>query len=154
MNNQVVPVTGMTPWGQAFNPKMDGKYDYFWYGTSVTGIAAAGGIGQSTIQFDADSQYALIAITYQADIALAAVTEATNVIPLVTVNMQDGGSGKYLMNQPIALPAIGGDGKNPYRLIGPRIFQPNSTLNINWVNYSAASVYNVRLVFHGIKIYT
>lgn len=142
--------------GPIFNPK-NGPEDYFWYATSPAGISSVAANAQSQIQFDADSQFLWIATSYQANIGGALVEESTNVIPLVNLQMQDGGSGKYLSNAPLPLGAIAGDGKRPYRLIGPRVWQPNSTLNINWSavsNLVAGSTYSITLVLHGLKLYS
>ena len=143
--------------GPVFNPQantLQGRTDYFWYATSPAALSSVAPSQQSLIQIDADSQFALLAFSYQASIAAAALTEGTNVIPLVTVSIADGGSGKYLMNAPIPLAAIAGDGKNPYRLIGPRVFQPNSTINFNWASFVAAGTsYAITLVLHGVKLY-
>lgn len=143
--------------GPVFNPRQNtnqGVSDYFWYATTPAAISTVAPNAQSLIQLDADSQFAWLATSYQANIAAAALTEATNVIPLVTVNIQDGGSGKYLSSAPLPLAAIAGDGKRPYRLIGPRIFQPSATVNFNWVNAVAAGTsYTITLVFHGVKLY-
>jgi hypothetical protein len=143
--------------GPLFNPQantLQGRTDYFWYATSPAALSSVAPAAQSVIQIDADSQFALLAFSYQASILAAALTEGTNVIPLVTVSIADGGSGKYLMNAPIPLAAIAGDGKNPYRLIGPRVFQPNSTVNFNWASFVAAGTsYAITLVLHGVKLY-
>jgi hypothetical protein len=143
--------------GPVFNPQantLQGRTDYFWYATTPAALSSVAPAAQSLIQIDADSQFALLAFSYQASIAAAAVTESSNVIPLVSVNIADGGSGKYLMNGPIPLGAIAGDGKRPYRLIGPRIFQPNSTINFNWTsNVAAGTSYAITLVLHGVKLY-
>lgn len=150
MNTQIAAALG-----PVFNPQgntLGGRGDYFWYPTTPVQMAAAAR-AQSVIQIDSDSQFALLALSYQANVAAAALTESTNVIPLVTVYIADGGSGKYLMTAPVPLGTIAGDGKRPYRLIGPRIFQPNSTVNFNWVNYSAATTYDLTLVLHGVKLY-
>lgn len=139
--------------GPVFNPR-DGKEDYFFYVTTPAGISSVATPQQSLIQFDADSDFLWIATSYQASIAGALLTEATNVIPLVNVLMSDGGSGKYLSNAPLPLAAIAGDGKRPYRLIGPRVMQPSSTLNFNWTAaVVAGTTYNITLILHGIKRY-
>lgn len=141
--------------GPIFNPK-NGPEDYFFYVTTPAGISSVSGPQQSLIQFDADSQFLWIATSYQAQIAGAVLTNDTNVVPLVNVYMSDGGSGKYLSNAPMPLAAIAGDGKMPYRLIGPRVFQPNSTLNFNWTSNGvvAGTTYTINLVLHGIKLYS
>jgi hypothetical protein len=143
--------------GPVFNPQantLQGRSDYFWYQATPSALSSVAPAAQTVTQIDADSQFALLALSYQASIAAAALTDGTNVIPLVTINIADGGSGKYLMNGPIPLAAMAGDGKQPYRLIGPRIFQPNSTININWASFVAAGTsYAITLVLHGVKLY-
>lgn len=148
-NTQAVPYEG-----PVFNPRA-GKEDYFWYATTPAALSSVAPQALSNIQIDADSEFLWIALSYQASILDAVVTEATNVIPLVSVQIQDGGSGKYLSNAPLPLGAIAGDGKRPYRLIGPRVFKPNSTVNFNWTSQvAAATTYEVTLILHGIKRYT
>ena len=143
--------------GPVSNPQantLQGRTDYFWYATTPAALSSVAPAAQSLVQIDADSQFALLAFSYQASIAAAAITQDSNPIPLVTVAIQDGGSGKYLMTAPIPLGAIAGDGKCPYRLIGPRIFQPNSTVNFNWTSFVAAGTsYLITLVLHGVKLY-
>jgi len=143
--------------GPVFNPQdntLGGRCDYFWYATTPGNLSTVTPNQQSIIQVDADSQFALIALSYSANIAAAALTESANIIPLVTVQITDGGSGKNLSNAPLPLSAIAGDGKRPYRLIGPRIFQPSSTINFNWANAVAAgTTYTITLVLHGVKLY-
>jgi hypothetical protein len=139
--------------GPVFNPR-NGKEDYFFYVTSIPALSTVVPVAQSLIQLDADSYFLWIATTYQASIAAAALTEATNVIPLANVQIQDGGSGKYLSNAPMPLSCIAGDGKRPYRLIGPRVLAPSATINFNWTNAVAAGTsYAITLILHGIKRY-
>lgn len=143
--------------GPVFNPR-NGKEDYFFYATTPATLSSAAAQAASVLQFDADSQFLWIATSYQASIITGGLsgllTEATNVIPTASIQIADGGSGKYLMNAPIPLGAIAGDGKRPYRLIGPRVIAPNSTLNFNWTYFGVAGTdVKVTLVLHGIKVY-
>lgn len=139
-----------------FNPRENGS-DYFWYNGRALGLANATPIGNIIINFDADSNYYLCALTYFADIAGAAVTESGWPLPLVTMNLVDSGSGKALMNQPVIIPAIMGDGKRPYRLVRPRVFMANASIQIA-LNASLMAVgspaYNISITLHGYKIYT
>lgn len=136
----------------AFNPKASDK-DFFWYATQVPTIAAAA-IAQTTIQIDTDADFYWIATSYQASIAGGALTEATNVIPLVNLLINDGGSGRNFSNITMPLGAWAGDGKRPYRLIRPRVIGGGSTLQFNWVNFSAATTYApLTFIMHGYKKY-
>lgn len=141
----------------AFNPRETGE-DYFWYAVSVSGLQSTAPTATSLINIDADSDFYCVAFSYQASIITAnlgaLVTEATNVIPLVTLQINDTGSGKSLSNIPISLGAYAGDGKRPYRLVRPRVFLSNATVQLNWASYVVAgSVYRIDWVMHGYKVY-
>lgn len=157
MSGQYISPIAAGAIGPVINPQgntFGGPFDFFFYVTSPTSISSVLTPVQSLIQLDADSQFAWIATSYQANIANAALTESTNVLPLVNVLITDGGSGKNLSNAALPLTAIAGDGKRPYRLLGPRVFQPSATINFNWTNNVAAgTAYNITLVLHGIKLY-
>lgn len=151
MNSKAPPV----PYeGPMMNPRVGGKEDFFFYVTSIAALSTVAPNAQSLIQFDADSEFLWIATSYQASIAAAALTVATNVVPLANVQISDGGSGKFLSNAPMPLSTIAGDGREPYRLIAPRVFAPSATVNFNWTNAVAAGTsYAITLVLHGIKRY-
>lgn len=137
----------------AFNPKEGGE-DYFWYANRVTGLQSTAANATGIINIDADSDFYCVALSYQADIAGAALTEATNLIPLINLQIQDTGSGKSLSNIPIPVTSFAGDGKHPYRFVRPRVFLSNATVQLNWTSYVAAgTIYNITLVMHGYKVY-
>lgn len=148
MNPNAMPAT--------INPREAG-FDYFFYAALVTGLASTAVNGTSIINIDADSDFLCTAFSYQAytgGASPAALTESTNVIPLVTLQINDTGSGKSLMNIPVPLGSIAGDGKRPYRLPRPRVFQSNATVQLNWASYVAAgTTYGIHFVMHGIKQY-
>jgi hypothetical protein len=138
---------------QAFNPR-DGMEDYFWYANRVTGLSSAATTGTGIINIDADSDFYCVAFSYQADIGAALVTESTNIIPLVTLQINDTGSGKSLSNIPLPLGTMAGDGKRPYRLVRPRVFLSNATIQLNWTSYVVVgTTYNITFVLHGYKVY-
>lgn len=128
--------------------------DYFWYApVAPVTLSVAAPVATQNIQIDSDADFMWIATTYQASIAGGTLTEATNVIPLVNLQITDTGSGKYLSNAPVPLGTLAGSGERPYRLIRPRKFAANSTINLNWTNFvTGATVYDITLVFHGIKV--
>ena len=131
----------------------DFRRDFYIYEAEALGIAAAGGTANDVINIEADSDFILQKMTYEADIAAAAYTFTTNPIPLVTIQIIDTGSGRQLMQQPIPINSFMGDGKLPFYLPNPRKFLRNSTIQIAFVNFDAAIVYNIRLAFIGYKIY-
>ena len=140
---------------QTFNPRENGS-DYFWYSTRVLGLSSVAPAGTGIINLDADSNFYCCALTYFADIAGAPVAEATWILPLLTINIVDSGSGKALMNAPQIIPAIMGDGKRPYRFVRPRVFMANASIQLSFnAGLMAAGVtYNISVTLHGYKVYT
>ena len=158
MANGTVTGSGMMappPAPTTFNPRENGS-DYFWYANRVLGLSSVAPVGSFIINLDADSNYYCCALTYQADIAGAALTESTNLLPLVTLLLTDSGSGKALMNTPLLLPAFMGDGKRPYRFVRPRVFMANASIqfSFNAGFLAAGTAYNIQVILHGYKVYT
>ena len=144
------PRTSMLP-PNIFDPRTDGS-DYYWYVTNISAGLAAAGVANTSIQIDNGTDFYWLATTYQADLAGAALTESGNIIPLVTVLINDTGSSRNLMNVAVPLPALAGDGKRPYRLIRPRLFRANSVINFTWTNYSAGTTYSdLYFTMHGYR---
>jgi hypothetical protein len=134
-----------------FDPRTDGS-DYYWYGANVQALAP-GATGNTAIQIDAGTDFYWIATTIQADIAEGALTESTDIIPLVTLLINDTGTSRNLSNAPIPIGSICGDGKRPYRLVRPRLFRANSIINLTFVSYVATGTTygNLYLTLHGYR---
>jgi hypothetical protein len=132
------------------------RRDFYVYEARTTaGTPIAAGITQTdAIPIEADSNFILEKLAYFADIAAAAQTQSTQVLPLVTIQIQDTGSGRNLMANPIPIPSIFGFGYLPFVLPKPRIFMRNTTIQITFTNFSAATSYNVQLAFIGYKVYS
>lgn len=128
------------------------RRDFYIYEAETLALAAAGN-ANDTVQIEADSDFILQKLAYQADIAAAAQTDSTRVLPLVTVLLTDTGSGRQLMNNPIPVPSFFGTGELPFILPNPRLFARNTVINIAFTNFSAATAYNLRLAFIGYKVY-
>jgi hypothetical protein len=139
-----------------FDPRTDGS-DYYWYvanptnaGTSPLAPAAT---GNASIQIDAGTDFYWIATTIQADLQGGALEESTDIIPLVTVLINDTGTSRNLMNAPVPIGSLAGDGKRPYRLVRPRLFRANSIINLTFTSYVAAGTTytNLYLPLHGYR---
>jgi hypothetical protein len=145
-----------TPANQVFNPRENGT-DYFWYAhPPVSTLSSVAPTSTQVINLDADSNFYCVALSYSASIADAILTEATNVIPLVRVLITDTGSGKALMNTPQPMASIMGDGKRPYRLVRPRVFLANATIQFAFTAFvAAATTYSdLQVTLHGYKVYS
>ena len=139
-----------------FDPRSDGS-DYYWYVANPTSAGtsplAPGATGNTSIQIDAGTDFYWIATTIQADIGQAALTYNTDIIPLVTLLINDTGTSRNLMNAPVPLGSICGDGKRPYRLVRPRLFRANSIINLTFTSYVAAGTTygDLFLTLHGYR---
>lgn len=129
-----------------------GVRDFYTYGLTFAALAnGATATGQFTIE--ADSNFLWQYGAFFADIAAAAVTSGALIIPLVTVTIQDSGSGRQLMNSAVPVPSLFGNGNLPFLLPTPRFFRAQTTVSVNVANFSAASTYNLRLAFIGTKFF-
>ena len=128
------------------------RKDFYVYSANVASIAS-GANATSNINIEADSDFELQKLTVFADIAAAAQTASTRVLPLVTLQITDTGSGRQLFSDSIPIPLIFGDGNLPFILPNPRRFASNSVIQLSFTNYDAASTYQLYLGFVGVKTY-
>lgn len=126
--------------------------DFFIYEADASALAA----GSSTalnVAIQADSDFILQKIGYAADIAGAAQTDSTRVVPLVTMLITDTGSGRQLMNAAAPITTFIGDGRLPFILPQPKMFVARTTVTLAIANYSAATTYNLRFSLIGTKVF-
>lgn len=128
------------------------RRDFYVYEAAALALAS-GASANDTIQIEANSDFWLQKLTYQADIAAAAFLSSTRPIPNVTLQITDSGSARQLMNNPIPIPSFFGTGELPFILPNPRKFEKNTVIQLAFTNFDAAVAYNVRLAFIGYKIY-
>jgi len=134
----------------------DVRRDFYVYGSSAGSTVtplAAGASSSDIINIEADSDFILQKLSYEADIAGAAFTDSSRPIPNVNVQLIDSGSGRQLMQNPLPIPSIFGTGELPFILSNPRFFAKNSTIQVAYTNFDAAIGYSIRLSFIGYKIY-
>lgn len=128
------------------------EQDFYIYSTPIITSLAAAASQTVIIPIEADSSFTIIKASYFADIAGAAQTDSTRVIPLVSVQIQDSGSGRNLQNVAIPINCYGGSDGLPFVWPIPREFKPSSSISVTFTNFSAATTYaNLRLTFSGIK---
>lgn len=114
---------------------------------------AAGASNEQTIQILADSHFELQKLSFFTDLAGAAQTQSSRVLPLQTIQITDTGTGEQLFNIPVPIPAIMGDGQIPFILPTTRVFDPSAAIIVSLTNYSAATAYLTRILLIGAKIY-
>ena len=139
---------------ERYNPEdvQNVRRDFYIYEAEALALAA-GASANDIVAIEADSDFIMQKLTYQADIAAASYTDSTRPIPLVTIQLIDSGSGRQLMQNPIPVSSFMGNGELPFILPNPRKFLRNSTIQVAFTNFDAATAYNIRLAFIGYKIY-
>jgi hypothetical protein len=123
-----------------------------WYVYNVEFLAlAALGQAVANVAVEADANFILVKLTGFADIAAGIQTYNTRVVPLVSLQITDTGSGRNLLNGNTAWSNIVGWGEIPYILPIRRKFKANSTIRVQATSFDPATIYNLRLSFSGIK---
>jgi hypothetical protein len=148
MNNQVF-APGQPGYTIPNKPK-----DWFSYPANFLSLANAA--TQSTnLQIDAGSDFFLTAISFFAinTASTAVVTADQAPIPNVTLLITDSGSNRQLMQNPVPLWAIAGDGNHPHRLIHPRLFMRNSNIQLQMTSRDTTATFSIYLNFEGFRVY-
>lgn len=127
-------------------------YDFFVYEEDFLGLAN-GSSAQGSINITAEADFVLQKLAYFADVAGEEQTADSRVIPLVTIQIIDAGSGRNLIETPAPVPSLFGQGNLPFILPRPRVFFQRSTVEITVANFSADQTYDLRLSFIGYKAY-
>ncbi len=146
-----------------FDPKLNGA-DWYTYVVDAANSPAPqgaganlapGGASNPTLTIDAGTDFYLIAMSVQAQAnGAGALEESTNLIPLVTMQLNDSGSTRNLFSMAVPLMAIAGDGKRPFRLIRPRLFRALSNLAFTFTSLepSGGTTYShVYVLLHGYR---
>lgn len=127
--------------------------DFYSYGiqfqTFNTGDTATG-----FIQIEADSDFLIQKLAYFSNFNNEQVTVETQDVPLATILIVDTGSGRQIMNIPIPIGALFGDGRLPYILPTPKLFTKNSRINVTVFNFGDEDYEDLWIVFEGKKIFT
>ncbi len=125
---------------------------YYSYSLTFAGVVAGASATQS-FNVEANSDFIWTKATFFADIAAGIQTNATRVVPLMTIELIDTGSAYQLFSEPQPIANVFGTGRVPF-LINPAYkFSKNATLRGVVVNFDAAATYNLRLSFIGYRNY-
>jgi hypothetical protein len=125
---------------------------FYSYSLTFTAVAP-GATATDSFNIEANSDFIWTKATYFADIAAAAQTDGTRVVPLTTLELIDTGSAYQLFSEPQPIPNVFGTGRIPF-LVNPAYrFAKNATMRGVLVNFDAAATYNVRLSFIGYRDY-
>lgn len=128
--------------------------EFFIYTTGRPAAALAAAASSITnISIQADSDFLIEKTTFSADVAAAAQTFNTQVIPHANVTLVATSSGRQLMNVQAPLAGLFGTGQLPF--IWPRsyLIPASSILQITLVSFEAANANFITLNFIGRKLY-
>jgi hypothetical protein len=134
-------------------PAQRSKYvaeDIFIYEVNFLAVAP-GAAPLSTLFIEADSDFELIKLCQMSDVAGAAQTEGTRIIPNADLLIQVAGSGRQLSNIAVPVGSMFGFGDLPFILPSARIFPSQSTITFTLTSREAALTLNVRLALIGRK---
>lgn len=121
-------------------------------GRPLTGLALLATLN-TNIQIQADSDFLIEKLSFNADLAGAALTESGRILPNVQVLLTNTSSGRQLMNIQFPLTGLFGSGELPFILPRQYLLPASATLQIQLVSFEAVSVPFLVLNFIGRKIY-
>lgn len=148
----VRPRTAPNPTPNAARSGGNVRRDFFVYGINFLALAA-GAAANGSIQIQADADFELQKLSMFADVAAAGQTSASRVLPLVTVQITDTGTGRQVFNTELPIPAVMGDGQIPFILPTTKIFSANASIQFAVTNFDAAQAYNLRILLIGSKLF-
>jgi hypothetical protein len=130
--------------------RADNLSRFYVYGLTFLAVAP-GASSTLNIAIDAQSDFELRKMNQFSDIAQAGTVEGTRVMPNVTCVITEASNSLQMMSAPIAIPSLFGSGGLPFILPIPVLFKANSIITVTLTSFDAATTYNVRLAFIGIR---
>lgn len=108
-----------------------------------------------SFQIDGDSDFFCTKLTVHATIADAGETQATTVIPEVSVLIKNESNGRLYMNEAIPLANIAGTAQLPFILPMVTFWARKTQITVQFFNISADDTYSaLNLTFEGYKGFT
>lgn len=128
--------------------------EFYIYTTGRPAAAIAPAATTSTnIQIQADSDFLIEKLSFNADVAAATQTESSRLLPNVHVLLTNTGSGRQLMNVQMPITGLFGSAELPFILPRQYLLPASGTLQIQLVSFEAAISPFITLNFIGRKIY-
>lgn len=128
--------------------------DPFTFGINFLPLAASNTATNNFIT-QADSGFAIVKTSFtiadEANVLIANISDTPKYAPQI-VTLSDSGSGRDLSNTPISINTYFGSGERPFLWCRAKILDPNSTFTARIQNL-VATAFNIRLSFHGFKIF-
>lgn len=105
------------------------------------------------INIDSAADFLWIKGAYAADIAGAAQTDSTRIVPNVDAQIQLGGADKNIFQGNTPVPSVFGTGQEPFVWSMPQRLFKSSTISVTLTSREAVNTLNLRLAFIGWKDY-
>ncbi len=132
---------------------MSAPKDFYVYQANID-VMAPGTSVNAAVNIEADSDFILQKLAFWSEITGWAQTEANRVLPSMTIQITDTGSGRQIFSESVPVPSIFGHGALPFILPNPRRFASNSMISIYLTNISGTTTYEATfLQFIGVKVY-
>lgn len=136
---------------QAAAPKF--RRDFFIYTLAFLALAPNTST-ETAFQIQADSDFELEKLSFWCDDATGqSQMQSTRLLPDVTIQITDTGTGRQMFNAPVAVPSIFGSGEFPFIMQTTKIFSANASVAVAVSNFNPNDTYNLRLNFIGSKIF-
>ncbi len=124
--------------------------DYFVYAVDFLPLTADSA-DSDTISIQNDSDFLIVAATAIARDPADPATRFAD--PPITARIEDTGSGRNLENRAIDWASYFGDAELPFYLPYPKLIDRASTITTTLTNLDAAQDFDVRVAYHGFKIF-
>lgn len=136
-------------WLDVIPPSMRNNAREFFVGVVEFLPLAASGSQANDLRIDSDAYFLILASTrIVTDVANTTFLTLAPELALLT----DSGSGRFLTSSAVHVESLFGDAQDPYEWPYPKLMSPGSTLTVQLQNLEATAR-NVRLAFHGMKIF-
>ena len=128
--------------------------DYFTFVINFLPLAASNTDTQNFIT-QGDSGFAIVKTSFDiasnVNVFVANISDTPRYAPQV-VTLSDSGSGRDLSNSGVSIGTLFGPNNEPFVWACPKVLDPNSTFTARIQNL-VATAFNIRLSFHGYKIF-
>lgn len=128
------------------------QLDPYIYTTDAMVFAAAASTVTTNINIQADSDFVIMQGAYFVNVAAAVQTRATQNLFNGTVVLTDSGSGRQLMNAPVPVDSLFGNGQFPFVWPWAKLLASKATFQVQ-VNQIQATAQSLYLQFIGFKIF-
>lgn len=126
--------------------------DFYVYSVNVASITTLA-TENVNFQIQADSDFEWVEGTCSANLNANAEPWTDAAVIPITIQIQDAGSGRLLLSNPVPITGLFGTGKQPFILPVTRRFNAKSTVNVTLVSFSASTWNNIFINFIGRKIF-